>query len=103
MIIWDCRFWYPTSRIIREYKNELEFQVVPLFGMAGNVEGAERDFGALQAAMWNNSQLTREGVARAASFLCHHGDQVGWLDRIAKGHASLDSFVWEFCLRFVVK
>lgn len=93
MIIWGCRLWYPTSRIIREYKSELEFQVVPLFGMAGNVEGAERNFGVLQAAMWNNSQLTREGVARAASFLCHHGDQVERLDRIAKGHASLDCFV----------
>ena len=61
MIIWDCRFWYPTSRIIREYKNELEFQVVPLFGMASNVEGAERNFGALQAAMWNNFQFNPGG------------------------------------------
>jgi hypothetical protein len=103
MMIWDCRLRYPASRIIREYKNELEFQEVPSFGIAGNVEGAERDFGALHAAVWNNSQLTREGVAHAASFLCHHGDQVGWFDRIAKGHASLDSFVWEFCLRFVIK
>jgi len=50
-----------------------------------------------------NSQLTRGDVARAASFLCHHGDQVGWFDQIAKGHASLDYFVWEFCLRFVIK
>ena len=71
--------------------------------MVDNVEGAERDFGALHAAIWNNSQLTWEGVARGASLLCHHGDQVGWFNRIAKGHASLDSFVWEFCFRFVVK
>ena len=84
MVIWDCRLWYPASRIIRGYKNELEFQEVPLFGMAGDMEGAARDFGALHAAMWNNFQLTREGVARAASFLCHHSDQVGWFDRIAK-------------------
>ena len=76
---------------------------MPLFGMAGNVEGAERDFGALHAAMWNNSQLTREGVVRAASFSRHHGDQVRWFDRIAKGQASLDSFVWEFCSQFVIK
>lgn len=103
MMIWDCRLRYPASRIIREYKNELEFQEVPLFGMAGNVESAERDFGALHAAVWNNSQLNLEGVAHAASFLCHHGDQVGWFDRIAKGHASLDSFVWEFCLQFAIK